>query len=976
MATGDITGLRLHSYGDRAEIDVEGFSVGGTFKSGFSLSYGGTGNIPVVASPGLPFYSPYLMIQTPGYDGSGASVTRTRKIYLTAQQRKAYPNDAQWEEEVVSTTLTFRSFLSEFVYSGDTLTEVHLPGEFYKSGATPSTEKVITSSMPGGFVNSSTLAYPTPIANWTRPDKTRLSSYSVTVAAIAFSPLGGLSGRPVAAIKFTATNGTQTASVTVSTFTKTNPTPGTPSANAKAVGEYIGTIDLTGFTDNTVVTVSMEVFPWIGSTKYNNSAGAGVNQWSPPQTYLLDVAGTRGYPIAVVDSSIGTSGGVIGASDTGGNHTTCAATPFDTVNNAQIALSTWLNANHGRTNIAGSTIYIKSNTGLTGATATAPMNAGDCAVLVKPFPGSTPVIPTATTPVIRGRYVRLEGLTFSRSADGSFIDANNVAEITFHRCTLTDTRSGYQSNGWMANYFKTWMSECQVNKLAGPSNYALWRQCEITGAGQLSRWHLVLGTKSVRTLGDPDLDLFVGMGAGQSTQGSIAFNNEHHDVAKGCYEYPSTDGVIPSGAAVVQCLITRKTETVGGAGSGERLLRFAADGNTNETHDCVIAHNTVRGNNCNMFYQDTPQDRKPHYGHALHYNLLNTCAAKTDDFADDARCTGNWPVHFGVNRVGNRTCGGAFPVSFNGKYGMAGHGDPPDGTYLMPALVSDTSASNNGTAGSADDGNFHPNQTGTNVKHVVMEHAHVSWDLNGENRLWDSRGYYLDSPGCYRYQRDTYVPFVLSGSRLSAASWILEEDFEGTGTPAGWTNPSGTAGTNFNFDETTDKIEGTQSLKVIGPNTGTLRAASTPLMSLPVDGNTWMAYWQMKMTAVPTGGNGRIMEILRASDSLVTQTAQIVQTTNELKVGNGSGVSGTPQATYALSVGTVYHFWIKRMADGTLQAWINTSGTFPGGVGQFTGSASVNPGTAGYIRLGGARNIGIVFDHFRVSATDIGSNPA
>lgn len=955
MANGDILAVRVHSEGAHVEIDIEGLAVGGTLDTGLD---------PVdklVPGPSTP----YLTVTSPGFDASGNPTTVERTVYLTARVRKAFPDQAQWDEAVASTTLTIRVFLSDFVYVGDK------NGDGYSSGVD------ITATFPAGMytngtpsaavtgfavTNNSTLAYAIPIANWTRPAWERLTSYSLTCAAIGFHN-EGRDGKPVAAIKFTATAGANSASVTVGTMTKTMPAD---RGDALPVGEYIGTIDLTGFTDNQVVTVNMQVYPLIGDANsiYDSTAGTATeltNQYTAPQTWLLDVAGVRGYPICVVDGSIGSAGGLIFGTDNPSNRSLCAGTPFDTPGRAMAALSAWLNSNHGRTDIAGATIYLAdSQFGVAEDTLADGVNtgAGDCFLTFTNLPapegtGFASIVPHANN-IPRARFVKFKDLTFTRSTDANFVDANDISTVVLEDCILTDETNALQASTPVADSPMTWMDRCTLNYMPGPT--ARWRGCSMLTGGPLGRRVMMVGNKWVKN--NTGITTFTAAG-GTALDGILFFNNVFLDSETGIFEYPGpSTGVFTQGAACVQNLMTNST------GTSARLIRLAADGNENETHNCVVAHNTVAGELCNVFYQDVPQTRKLHQGHALILNSTASMGSKSDTFCDDGRCTGNWPVRFGVNCIGNRVSGGNFPTEFRGIFSHAGEGDVGDPTYIVPGYVTDESSESVSPSG-GNVGNYHPSQTAT-IKHVATDRGMIPWDIDGE-----LRSVHGDAAGCYRYRRETYVPFAPTDSRNAYASWLLTEDFEGAGTPAGWTAAS-SGGT---FDETVNAIEGSQSLQVTGASTSTFRFALTPLIaSLPGDGSTWMAYWQMKLVSGPITSNGTVFEIRRAADNLPTQRGSVLVTTNELRLQNGSGVSGT--GAYAMTPGTVYHVWIKRMADGTLQGWVNTSATFPGGGAMLNGSDSVNPGAAGYLALGSGRQAVVVYDHLRVSALDIGSNPA
>ena len=943
MATGDITAVRIAAEGWYAEIEIEGFATGATYDFGWA-----EGNVPTAKTP-------YFTVVSEGFGAAGNTTTVTRTIYATIQQRKPYPDDAQNEESVVSGKLVFQAVLSEFVYDDDraggagtsgTDPVFTAPAGWVKSGATPSNAVAAMA-----VTNLSTLDYPVPIANWTRPDYERLSTHSLRLGAIGFHA-SGRDQRPLACVKFTATNGTQTANATVAA-----PSIDGSVNDANPVIEYRTDLDLTGFTDNSILTANFQAYPIIGDADavYDSTAGsatAALNKFTLPQTYLLDVAGTRGYPICVVNPAAGSGSGAVFAADEATHRTNAAANPYPTLAKAMAGLSAYLNANHARTHLAGATIYLATGTHefVNGTEANGlPATDGKCWLTVKPLPGATGVICTGDSGgdhLVPAYAIKLEGLSFTRSSDVAFLQGIDGKLLTLG-CHFADTRATASSDGIFDNAGSTWHVRSQFNRVqVGTASY---RGCSFPEGDQLGRRVLMLGCEW-RQFGTPSVMFLASTGTNNTSDGVIMAYNTVYDCDFGVAEYPGTGtGVFTQGIAVVQNVFEWAS------GSGTRLLRCAADGNENETHNCVIAHNTVAGELCNVFYQDTPQTRKPHLGHVMILNVTRSLGSKSDDFANDGRCTGNWPVYNGCGCIGNRVSGGSFPTRFRGLYSRAGTGDPADSTFLGMGFTDDRSFTGSG----AGAGDYHPALV-SQFKHIPAPQM-LAWDITGAPRAA------IDAAGAYRYERDAFVPLAPTRLRLSPSLFIFEEDFEGTGAPAGWT----TDAAGWNFDYTASPLRGTQSLSVTGSTTGTLRGVYTPTIGFPDHGSVWGIYMILRMATVATGGTGRFMEVRRLSDNALQNIVR-VNTSGVLSLANGSDAGST--GSYDLTGKSEVHLWLRRNADGSLSGWANTTATHPGGAAMMTGTAS-NTGRAGNLHIGAARSMNLIVDALRVQDSEIGSDP-
>lgn len=194
-------------------------------------------------------------------------------------------------------------------------------------------------------------------------------------------------------------------------------------------------------------------------------------------------------------------------------------------------------------------------------------------------------------------------------------------------------------------------------------------------------------------------------------------------------------------------------------------------------------------------------------------------------------------------------------------------------------------------------------------------------------------------------------------------AYLIEENFEGTGTPSGWT--TGGTGT-IDFDYATSPLEGSQSLQLVNASGADLRAVKTFTSS---SGTIWM-YWIMR-----NAPNNRNLVYLRdATDS--TTLARVGSSGLAWQLTHGS-VTDVAEGTFATA--STYHCWLEYTEssganDGVLNLYTSSNATRPGSP---TASMVNGNGTAqaGAIRLAISNNGTMEYDKARVSESEIGSNP-
>ncbi|RYD67953.1 MAG: hypothetical protein EOP83_01770 [Verrucomicrobiaceae bacterium] len=726
--------------------------------------------------------------------------------------------------------------------------------------------------------------------------------------------------------------------------------------DAHPVIEYVARVDLAGFPAFAQLTLNFRAYPIIGDldSVYDSTAGsptASVNHHTIPHSFLLDVEGVRGYPVAVVNPVVGTPAGVVSAEDTAKGRAASAAAPFATPAQAMVALSTHLSATRGRADLSGATVYLASGTHrlMGGSQASSiPATDGGCWLTITPLPGASAVLmpDSGSNFKVPAHAIKFLGCTLERNANKPFAAGNNGRLLT-QDCVIRDTRSSTSSDSIFDDTGWDWHVHSTFRRVQVDT--ACFRGCRFPEGNQIGRRRFIVGCDWI-PYGDPPKLFASSSNSSNTSDGMVMAYNAFWKCNEGGAEYPGVgEGDFQQGCAVVQNLFEQS------AGDGNRLIRLAADGDHCSTRNCVIAHNTVVGELCNVFYNDERGPRHLHVGHMLVLNATRSLGSKTDTFAGDARCTGNWPVYNGCGLLGNRVQGGNFPTRFRGLYSIAGEGDPGDETFIDPGFINDAS----GSGSELGFGNYRPASGSLLI--AVPGPQMLRWDLDGNERAS------IDASGAYRYDPNHAPPAAPAMLRLTAGFELLAEDFEGAGEPAGWSHDS----SGYQYDHIATPLRGAQSLLLTGgTNSDTVRGVYTPVLTdFPPHGEAWSAYFIIKLVTMPVGGVCPFFEIRRRFDDAVQHFLQI-GTDGLLTARSATGIGAT--GSYQLTPGIESHLWIGRNEDGSLSGYASANGVRPVEA-TFAAPAALR-GKAGRVRFGAARSMHLLLDGLRIGTGEIGGH--
>lgn len=207
-----------------------------------------------------------------------------------------------------------------------------------------------------------------------------------------------------------------------------------------------------------------------------------------------------------------------------------------------------------------------------------------------------------------------------------------------------------------------------------------------------------------------------------------------------------------------------------------------------------------------------------------------------------------------------------------------------------------------------------------------------------------------------------WSPTELAGlSRESSGgggtSYLLSQDCEGTSTPSGWTNLSGSP----NWDYTSTVLAGSQSL----------RLAAGAQVYYTVAGQTMLEqYSLLRVESLP--GSETTLGGIRDSSATALAVARMMSDGTVTVFAQGASSSPT---VAAMAANTTYHIWVSFTSGGSASVAFSTDGTRPttGDNYQYKAAASA---TAARVTFGsGTTSINIIVDKIRGNNSTIGSNP-
>jgi hypothetical protein len=344
-----------------------------------------------------------------GFDATCSAKTYLDNFWVLTKLRQPSPNDA---------SLSTSSYaLSDYIYSTDT----------------PS----------GSPTNNSTIISPKPVCNWAMLARDVVGN-TINLELTAWHR-NARQGRQVAAVKFIATDGTTTVSQIVATTVVSSRT-----TDKQSVTVYACALDITTLTDNHLVTVDAEVYPWIGADNVTPASSSVAKSASDGNAargfssryYLKNTTLASSPPYVYVSTTGNDTTGVVSTTAA-----TAAATPCLTITGAIKRLTAVLGATTG---VDGAIIRVEDGTytmASSGANQTqkvgrvtverSPTSTNRAAVIIQ---GGASAISlqlgavSLTAPVATG-CIRFRDVTGKRTGGQTYIGGNTVnLELQWDDC--------------------------------------------------------------------------------------------------------------------------------------------------------------------------------------------------------------------------------------------------------------------------------------------------------------------------------------------------------------------------------------------------------------------------------------------------------------------------------------------------------------------------------------------------------------
>lgn len=199
------------------------------------------------------------------------------------------------------------------------------------------------------------------------------------------------------------------------------------------------------------------------------------------------------------------------------------------------------------------------------------------------------------------------------------------------------------------------------------------------------------------------------------------------------------------------------------------------------------------------------------------------------------------------------------------------------------------------------------------------------------------------------------------------AGYLVCEDFEGTGTPTGWSKSA----SYFTFDSTSPTpLEGSQS--AAETSTQAYQDGSGKYTFGAAQANLYL-YFIMRMNDVDGTGTYRPFFIAYSGAKKPVYLAHAGGTSTQIRVYEGSTYGG--DYNVGLSEDTIKHFWVEyTSSNSTFNVYVSSTTTKPS-TPSVTASGDCN-GSVDSFTFMAAEGMTAQFDHVRVSSTPIGSNPS
>ena len=758
-AEGDIVAVRVLGETVRngwvAEIDIEDMATGGTYDMGITPSTAGSA---VNANAKVRF-----TVTSPGYDTAGSPTQVTRYVYGTSALRQPYPNQASADEVSSGGITTIRISLSEFIYSGDTVT-VDIGAGLYTVGAATN-----ASASNFSVTNNSTNAYPKPVGRWAWTPYERVKS-DFLLEAVAFHRFGQ-NAKPLATMTFTCQD-EHSASHSITVNDMTVSTRPDPANTDSAVLVYAATMPIAGFTQGDIITCNFVAYPWVGnSSALLNSdlaanGGDGVAQPDErlgPFALLNDKDSTYGEPCAIVSATGQASNAstwvypscAAAEAAYAGNNTLAYAD----IGRAAQAIKAYNAANHGHDDPGGGTIALQAaNYSNPGTAPGATMGTQKTWLTIKPASNvacQAPVINANGNTPLRAQKLKYSCLSTQTTTGNTFHGVEATDLLWLDQMKINSTE-GSPIRRWKAIYATDNTIDALNRGLSGIFSSTRWPSALVRGnnytplnstiaAPMRASMNSVLGNKGIVPQA-----AFIGDYSEITDNSIYAFNQvlNSNNSSPEISISSSTQTNFPKGMAIVQNVIESAID------GNQPTVAIENMGGTDSINNLLYWHNTTRGQRSNVAYAassalcEVPLPLFTNW--SWKYNADSNNNRIDEDRSDhgcpaDGRRIGNWSMTYMVGASGNALAVGNGPSYSPADYIGLNSVNVP----VAAGFVNDKSSTTYGGAGGGG-GNYRLT-AGSSLRNIVPSgQALLPYDLDGTARSNSGSG----ALGAYAYSSE------------------------------------------------------------------------------------------------------------------------------------------------------------------------------------------------------------------------------
>ncbi|SFT11161.1 hypothetical protein SAMN04488040_3202 [Sulfitobacter marinus] len=579
--------------------------------------------------------TPPLVVTRQGFDGSGNPATQTDQVTLSSRIREPYPDHETLTDDEIA--------LSDFIYAGDSIS---------------------------GVTNTSTRAYPKPVAMWLNHDREHASGPVHTLRLAVAHGFARL-GQPVAAVAFVASDGVTSVTQIVSSMTSAH-----FDASGLHVPHFATDMDLTSLTQGAELTIDAVIYPWVGDPfTISTDADAYPSPNLTTLRLLNDRTGAYGTAFAYVDALAGNDATGAVASDAA----TASAAPFATIVAACVAIRTFNTNTYGRANDTGGGI-IRLVEGVHDFT---PFKSQGASTHV-------PLIIEAADPAKRGSTVLTDGgtskfnaiptqlkirdLTLRKTGESVvFLDsgAASPSHLFVTENCIWDANNTSYYGAWVYRVGRFFQRNCATGAGGDPQqgNFFSTEATMVTAIG----CDRCAGTITYQAAGCSNLPEFTWRAPTSARPAMEGIFLGWNVFSNGSTLNPIINinaPIGPRGLAFVGNIV----ESWGS--SSNAAVRLNADSDANPAENVVFQHNSIIGERINLMYLDGAVNvaKSAH----VSFNLFELLNIKSDLFASQGGNTGNWPVRYKVGWSHNAVANGSnnaadySPVSWLGEIASAG----------------------------------------------------------------------------------------------------------------------------------------------------------------------------------------------------------------------------------------------------------------------------------------------------------------